>query len=347
VKRILLILLVIIVIYSIAMLLCRPFLAINRPVKSSAIVIEAWISPHDVELALPLMTSDSIKKIFIVGQNYPGTIEEMLARIQSHFTNIPSDPSDTNGIWLLTNSALAFNCLNFSRINSDDTLKISVRAKGSSALGLPAHFNLVLNGQLAGSTFVESQYKEYQFQIQFPEGGLQSLIIFFDNDVFEGKKEDRNLNISSLRINGTQMNAGVGNTQILLEYSSYTNGFNSQPAEMQNYLVQLGVDPLKIQCIAFHPVNENQTLAASQAFKQFPQANDISSFNILSSGLHSRRTWLTYQRVLGMQADIGIINYEPNRRIKGKRSNLLSGFFYLNNEAFSYLFNWIYLTLIQ
>lgn len=344
-KRILIYLSVFIVIYSVSLTYCWSFLSLNKPVKSDLLLIEAWISPFEIEQALSVINSDTVAQAIIIGRKYPDNQEQILSLIRGKFITPHSDHAENNdGIWLLTNSALAFNCRQFSHAIVPDSLYISVTAKGTAALGYPAHFNLVINGKCIAGTFAGAVSKEYNFYIAAPEEGLQSLVIFFDNDVYHGQKEDRNLCISSLKINGAMFIAGTDNTFLIKEYGNYTNGFSSQAAEMRNYLVQLGANPQKVRFIEFDPVKKNQTLAASLAFTHFCKSQNISSVNILSSGLHCRRTWFTYKRVLGNDISVGVINFEPTGYLKGKRSNIISSFLYLNTEAISYLYNWISLT---
>jgi hypothetical protein len=345
VKRFALYLAVIIIIYSILLVFFRHFLSLHEPIKSDVLVIEAWISPFEVEQALPLINSDSVAQIIIIGQRYPDNGEKVKSLTREFFDHTNSiQPKKNSGIWLLTNSALAFDCRQFSQVLLTDSLHISVTSKGTAALGYPAHFNLVINSHCVAGAFAETDFKEFIFHIPAPADGLQSLLIFFDNDVYHGKKEDRNLFISSLKINDTMFLAGTDNTFLIKEYFNYVSGFNSQAVEIWNYLVQLGAYPQKVRFIEFDPVKKNQTLAASLAFTHFCRYQNISSVNILSSGLHSRRTLITYKRILGNGTSVGVINFEPTGYLEGKRSNIISSFLYLNNEAFSYLYNWIVLT---
>jgi len=346
VKRFVLYLAVFIIIYSISLVFFRYFLSLHEPVKSDVLVIEAWISPLDVERALPVINSDSISQVFIIGRKYPDNGEKVKSLVREFFNHIKSiQNKKSGGIWLLTNSALAFDCSSFSQSVLPDSLHISVIAKGTSALGHPAHFNLVINGHCVAGAFTETSFMEYDFHIPVPTDSLHSLSIFFDNDVYHGKKEDRNLCISSIKINDTIFIAGTGNTFLVKEYGNYTNGFSSQAAEIRNYLFQLGADTKKVRFIEFEPVKKNQTLAASLAFTRYCKSPNISSVNILSSGLHSRRTWLTYKRIMGDDISVGVINFKPAGYLEGKRNNIISSYLYLNNEAFSYLYNWIVLTL--
>ena len=172
---------------------------------------------------------------------------------------------------------------------------------------------------------------------------MQSIIVHFDNDLVH-QNHDRNLNIISVKVGDTEIEANDQSTILIKDDGKYSNGFDSQASERKNYLVQLGVSPEKITTISFEPVSRNQTLAAARAFKRSFSSHEISSANVVSSGLHSRRTWLTYKRVLGKETQVGVINFEQSDYRKGSREDNILQFQHLIDEAFSYLFNWIYLT---
>ncbi len=225
----------------------------------------------------------------------------------------------------------------------DDNLVISIRAKGSESAGFFAHFNVVINGNFCGGAFSKATDSVFLFVVKQPAEGLQSIVVHFDNDLVH-QNHDRNLNIISVRVGETEIDANDQSTLLIKDDGKYSSGFDSQAGEMKNYLVQLGISPEKITTISFEPVMRNQTLAAARAFKASSSLNEISSANIVSSGLHSRRTWLTYKRVLGKETQVGVINFEQSDYRKGTREDNILQFQHLIDEAFSYLFNWIYLT---
>jgi hypothetical protein len=321
------------------------FLPMNKPVSGKLFIIEAWISPLDAETALPYLISDSVNRIIIVGKKYPHIKAEILADIQKRFKNAsPSKVAPGKGIWMVTNSALAFNCNNFPVTQPGNSADITVIAKGTAALGIQAHFNLVVNGICLANAFVESEYEEFHFSTIASESGFESFFIYFDNDVFKDKYTDRNLNISGIKINGMSIDATEQNTVLITDYDASVNGFASQAEEFKNYIIQLGVDRAKIETVTFEQISGNQTLASARAFRRNVNLPDSGAVNILSSGLHSRRTWLTYQRILGSTTRVGVLNFEPTGTLKGKRNNLFASFIYLNDEMFSFLVTWIQLT---
>jgi uncharacterized SAM-binding protein YcdF (DUF218 family) len=324
----------------------RPFFAYTNPVNSDLLILEAWISPFELEQAIPLMKSDSVKRIIIVGQKYPDDRDSILSKTEKLFQ--PSslvEEEERGGVYLLTNSSLVFDLKSFTITSQpDDTLLIGIRARGSEAAGYCAHFNLIVNGQYAGGAFASEKDTLYTFAISIPREDMQSIVVHFGNDLVH-QNHDRNLNIISLRMNETEIIANESNTLLIKHAGRYANGFLSQADEKKNYLVHLGVPPEKIKVQSFAPVRKNQTLASARTFASNSSINEISSVNIVSSGMHSRRTWLTYQRLLGKKIPVGVINFEQSDFRKGSREDKISQFVNLMEEALSYFINWVYLVL--
>jgi len=107
----------------------------------------------------------------------------------------------------------------------------------------------------------------------------------------------------------------------------------------------LGIDPAIIEVVEFEQADNNQTLVAVLQLKDWVKRRSIKNLNVSSSGLHGRRTYITYQKILGDDIRVGIINadIEIINRSNWYRSTL--GIKVMIDEFFSYIFAWIYLTL--
>jgi uncharacterized SAM-binding protein YcdF (DUF218 family) len=322
------------------------FFAFRNPVKSDVLIVEAWISPFEVEQAIPMINSDSVTRVIIIGKNYSDDSDSIIAMFQNDFIETRQTGNNgKSGVWLYTNSSIAFNLMTIPvACELDDSLTIEVRAKGSESAGCFARFNLVVNGIYHGGAFATARDSVFTFIIPQPQEGLQSIIIHFDNDLVH-QNHDRNLNIISVKVGDTEIEANEQNSFLIKNDGKYSNGFNSQADEKKNYLIQSGIPSEKIKTFSFEPAKRNQTLASARAFAGSTMFNEISSANVVSSGLHSRRTWLTYQRLLGKEITVGIINFEQSDYRKGTQEDNLSQYLHLIDEAFSYLVNWIYLKI--
>ena len=325
--------------------LSRPFFHYTHPIKSDLLIIEAWISPFEIEQAIQMINSDSIKGVIIVGKNFPDDSDSIVSILSKDFeSSSQTEERRGGGIWLLTNSSLAFNLMTVPvACELDDSLNVKVRAKGSESAGHFAHFNLIVNGVYQTGAFTTAQDSTFSFVIKQPSDGLQSVIIHFDNDLVH-QNQDRNLNVISIKVGDTEMEANDQNSFLVKNDGKYSNGFHSQTDERMNYLVQTGVHPGKIKTLSFEPVQRNQTLAAANAIRNSSIFTEIKSVNIISSGIHSRRTWFTYKNILGDDIQVGVINFEQSDFKKGTPEDGFSEFLHMADEALSYLFNWLYLS---
>jgi hypothetical protein len=76
---------------------------------------------------------------------------------------------------------------------------ISVKAKGSKASGVYAHFRLIVNDLECGTKFTTSVCKEYTFTVPFAVDEIKDVKIVFDNDKY-AMGEDRNLFVNCIFI---------------------------------------------------------------------------------------------------------------------------------------------------
>ena len=81
---------------------------------------------------------------------------------------------------------------------ADNTL-ITVKAKGSKASGVYAHFKLYVNDVECGDKFTTSSCKEYCFSVPFGIDEIKEVKVVFDNDKYS-MGEDRNLFINCIFI---------------------------------------------------------------------------------------------------------------------------------------------------
>ncbi len=78
-------------------------------------------------------------------------------------------------------------------------IKLTVKAKGTKANGVYAHFKLLVNDLECGSKYTSSSCTEYCFTVPFEKEEIKTIQIVFDNDqYFMG--EDRNLFVNCIYV---------------------------------------------------------------------------------------------------------------------------------------------------
>ena len=95
---------------------------------------------------------------------------------------------------------------------------------------------------------------------------------------------------------------------------------NSVAIEAAVLLQQSGIDRSRILICATPPTNWNRTAKSARAVRDILSAQGVNpkNINIVTIGVHARRTWLAYQHAFGPGTQIGIIqipehNLDPAR----------------------------------
>ena len=80
-------------------------------------------------------------------------------------------------------------------------------------------------------------------------------------------------------------------------------------------LIALGFDSNKIVTVPTPKVLRNRTAASALALRQWFASTDVSikAINLYSSGVHTRRSWLLFKRVLAPEIEVGTISHPPTR----------------------------------
>lgn len=104
--------------------------------------------------------------------------------------------------------------------------------------------------------------------------------------------------------------------------------------------IKLGFEPTKVVPVPIPPAERDRTLSSAMVFKQWLQQNypHIKAVNLYSKTVHSRRSWLLYQRACNPEIQVGIIAQPPvdyDARFWWKSSE---GFREVTGEAIAYFY---------
>ena len=103
----------------------------------------------------------------------------------------------------------------------------------------------------------------------------------------------------------------------------------------------MGIDSSKIKALPGKKARVNRTLTSALAVRDWLGTSnpDVKGINIVSVGTHSRRTWMTYNRVLHKSYNIGIIALPDE---KNSRSEI-SRFIKTVRETIAIIYYWFIL----
>jgi hypothetical protein len=207
-----------------------------------------------------------------------------------------------------------------------------------------AHLNLFINGSKISDFIVGTQKKKYGSVWEGSLSDIDSIMIQLTNDrLDEGGdvnlyvKEviiDRNIKIPFLNNSVYDIDSVYGKKRII-------NNFSSCAETARNRLLSLGIDSSRIIAVPGEEVFANRTLTSALSFRNWLKATSIKvkGINIMSMGTHARRTWMTYNRILNEQYDIGITalpDYENNNSEKSNMSTTI-------RETLGIIYYWIIL----
>lgn len=321
------------------------FLAISKPIKSNTILIEAWISANELEQIADNYVNSDIDRILIVGKTKgkPFYNAAHPPKTWKYLNDLPTGKNN-EGVSLWANSCLIIDPAKYPNIKPTDSLFLEVKSRGKEAKGRFPMFNLIINGKHFASSFTTNKLESYYFHTPLQNEGLQSIALHFDNDL-KTFDEDRNLYIYSIRINDLEIIVNNENATIIRKGERIPSGFSSQAESRGNYLIHLGIDKEIIQTIDYQPSLNNKTLSSALALKAHIDNAPTTSLNIFSSGIHARRTFFTYENVLGEKYSIGIISLETEKINKHNWWKSPDGIIIMMDEIISYFINWIKLII--
>lgn len=270
------------------------YLAVSKPASPEILVLEGWVSDTTVRLAAREFQDGSYSRIFTSG-------------------------SPTNPNYLLAEDGyLEFTFQKKAlRLQSKDTISFTLR--GSPVQGTYPEFKIHINDREVSGGFAGSSWETYSYIIpSFTEA--EKISISFINDSHH-MGEDRNLEVKCLLVNSDIFKARSSNVQHFKlsdhqRLSPRLTFYASVAEECAHDLQKQGIPAELIDAVPSTVSIKNRTLASAIKISSHieEQALRVSSVNIMSEGIHARRTWISYRFALRDQADdIGIISVPSAR----------------------------------
>jgi hypothetical protein len=254
-------------------------------VKSDILVVEGWISEDAIVQAYDEFINGNYRLIITTGGPMPDDFE------------------------MFYDGKLVFE---FNSEIPKNINKISVNAFSDNAGGSSAHMKIAVNDSIVGETYTTTDLRLYEFDLKSPLRQVRKVSVIFDNDYFISPIEDRNLHIRSIVIGSKEIIARNDTTYFckgLDSDSTESVAYSSQAITAQIALKKLGIRDSQIISVPAPKVNIYRTKNNARALLNWLNKENvhISSFNVFSEGIHSRRSWIIYKNMFGSKYKIGII----------------------------------------
>lgn len=297
------------------------YLSKSQKVNSNILLVEGWLPPYAIEMAYNEFIHNDYVQIITTGLKIS---DYYLIGMNGYLIFYPKDKT-------LQDNAISQHL-------------IEVHAYSELGGENSAQFNVFINdSQIAGFT-AGKRSRKFGISWMGRLTDIDSIMVQFVNDGV-GSYGDKNLYVKEIiidnKISIPYQNHSV--YDILMPNGKYriVNNFTSYAQLARNRLIVLGIDSSKIKAISGNRVKINRTLTSALAFRDWLQSSDINvkGINIVSIGTHARRTWMTYNRILKGNYEIGVISLPDYRELHSRKYKILKTF----RETFALFYYWIIL----
>jgi hypothetical protein len=272
------------------------YLSKSEQVKANILLVEGWLSESDLEIAYTEFENNSYDKIITTGLTY---VDEYFRMFENGYL-------------------IFYPALRSSIRNDTGQHTIAVDAYGSLNYKEYAHLNLYVNDSLIADFFADKHKRRYSARWTGAISEIDSFMVRFTNDRVD-EHGDLNLFVKDIVIDNTITIPYLRNSEYdmgrLDGQRRLVNNFNSVAERARNWLLSKGIDSSLVIAVPGEKVSINRTLTSALAFRDWLRKTNINvkGINIVSSGTHARRTWMTYNRILDEKYKIGIISIPDYR----------------------------------
>lgn len=299
------------------------FLITSHPKKANTILIEGWLPHYAVDSAKKEINKQSYDLIILTGLKDYG-LEYCTVGMNGYFIFYP-------GTKLKNQKSIGEHLIEIDAYSEMDGK-------------YQTHINFYINDSLITDFNIRKKKQKYPIKWHGSLASIDSMIIEFTNDMVD-ESGDRNLYIKEVVINRKSRihyrHNSVYDVGLLDGKNRIPSDYDSGPEIKRRDLISYGIDSSKIKVITAEKTGVNRTLASALAVLKWVKSSQyqINGLNIISLGIHSRRTWLTYKRLLPDSIEIGIIpinEIPPATYNKKAKLSLLK-------ETLGFLYYWIIL----
>jgi hypothetical protein len=269
----------------------KGFLSESHKVDANLLIIDGWLNVTSIEMI----------KEEVLSQNYDLVLTAGMQSSDLEFCKVPM-----NGFLIFYPGLQTF-----KDINKEHVIEITARSKMGGIYS--CHFNFYVNDSIIADFICDEQPRKFLARWHGSLINIDSLTVEFTNDMVD-ENGDRDLHVKEVIIDDTIIINYQYNS--VLDYGSIggpgriVNDYNSHPQIIRNKLFEFGVDSSRVLAITIKKTLFNRTLASAVAVRKWLKSSElgVKGINVVSKGIHSRRTWLAYRRILDLSYNVGIIS---------------------------------------
>ena len=274
--------------------LAYDFLCITSSTRADILLVEGWLPDNALENANKEFQQKKYNMILTTGFPYD------------------------EGILIGSDGRMEFTIDKKLDQPSDDLYTIGVMVRGTKSQGQFPHIIMFADSTRLGEYFTSRKKKQYTCTVKL-DSAPRIVSVEFDNDTY-AKYTDRNLYYSFVTVNGTVFPANRENVVYHIrkngKYILYRRLSNSTATNASNFLRGKGIpDSLVIPVETLHKIKSKTFTSALdvKAWLEINRPGKRHSITIYTEATHSRRSYLSFVKAFGGEADIGVISYADHK----------------------------------
>jgi len=270
------------------------FLSLTSRTDANLLVVEGWLPDYAIDEAYKEFKSGEYDLIVTTGLVTP----------------------DVEYFNMYSNGYLVFNpgtLLLADSIVKKHLIEITAHSKMGGKYG--SHFNFFINDSITADFKVDERVQKYSVLWEGDLRNIDSLLVHFDNDYVD-EKGDINLYVKEIIVDGIYIIPYQFHSEFDMGYldgmKREKNNYHSNAEIVRNTFINKGIDSNRVVAVTAGKTAFNRTLSSVTEFRDWRKGYSgiVKGINIISLGTHSRRTWITYKKILGNDFNIGVISVE-------------------------------------
>lgn len=248
----------------------HPYLAVTRPSGGSAVVVEGWLPMELFQSAARIIRERGYDRIYVTGTE----------RLFAYFLE-----QDVSLQVILTEARSGELLVNVSGIDGG---RLVILADADTLM----------------DRYVTGQPTDLRTHLPAGTRALR-LISLHDRTLDRGT---RNLFIKDLRINGNNVHGLCRELRYLHADGRITGGSPTFAEWGSEQLIEAGLSPGSLVAVPAIQVSGSRTLSNARAFSERASVDGITAVDVLSLGVHARRSRRTYQEACGTGVVVGVVS---------------------------------------
>lgn len=265
------------------------FLCVDRAVRPGILVVEGWIDEQSLWLAKDIFTANGYSLIITTGIVH------------------------SNGYQMGSAGKAVFNVQGLLKDTIPQLGSISLSHSGTSVNKVFPHFRIFIDSVEIAQAYSQKKKADFTCRVQINEP-VKTISVLFDNDTYSAWR-DRNLHLYALTVNDQVFHPGNCEVTYFVRKGqryNFKRRFTSDAAhDAFFHLLRTGLhDSAIVPVVTTNTRKCSRTYSTALDVRSYLERfypEELPPVTVVTRGIHTRRTWVSYRKAFGKKADIGII----------------------------------------